>query len=529
MCAKDDDNALWIEQLAQQGKGQVIPGFMFCPFYPLTSPMLEWLKAKSVLALILLMVIWGIFGAPLVAVLSAESFAAAFSFTYWLAFLPPSLGLTLLANLLLYAVIHVVEYPELLKRSFERAGKTTVNAWLSQLVGHKMWAGDDTYVLLNNLRSEASNQPAKWVMLNFLSRVVDDTITNNPPISRFDVHASRDWTLCEYSLFLSRNMVHAETSVRWQVTPTDFFHLLLPDFIAYVLACVDILRYGEPSVKPGSHLAPKNMFVDDLANKNQQHNLAVLTTICQELFELPPTTTPVLKEEDLKLKDLEFFRHVVLNIAKEYGIENLEGHPCPSTNEIHKKFSTVVLPKYLGSILPHLKAFREAAPTEEKRRVVFFGKEGDISNEPVAKDVVAKYWPKSSADFTDPFLKWPNWGKAMRRDIVEHALDLFVDTCGGKERLVFDAAADNTNYRLGDIGIYDHRFVIESKAAKGDGRLMRKVWMTYWSPTEDPKSGAPEDKLFNDVNEALKAEDHMHDGVYVQTYDQFKLHILAQL
>lgn len=509
------DAGLWVDQIVKEGQEQrwrLLGGFVLCLGYPLLSQPYQWVKQRArgwvyaVLAVHFLLTTFlglGITTADLFSFLGIPGVPLLVYVFGW--FL-----VTTIINLLLYSVILAVEYPSLLAREFRAAGQDAVHGWLEDVLGHKVWAGPKTSDLLTRLVENYKGRRAKWLMVNFLARVVDDLVSLPNPHTSFRVETHRRWKLLTYSEFLAGNTSHADDTIWWQVAPSDFFEILLPDFIAYALAISAFARYGTPHAHVGSIGTPAETFPAEAGYPGQ-----ALAQVCARL-SMDPNTVPqeVTQAEDDGMRDYKFFRIVLLNIAKEFGLEAISANGHLALAQVRQRFARFLVPQYLGRLLPHVKAFQDAQPSRGKLRLVFFGPVGQVDKRTTAISQIERFWP-TEAPVKTPQLSWPRWAEATQEDVLKQALELFADTCGGKPNVWFASSDEDTTYAYGDVGIYDRRLRIQSV---GDDE--RTVTVSYW-PQDEP----PEADLFRAVEAAISKQPA--PKITVVGFEPFTQHILS--
>jgi hypothetical protein len=368
----------------------------------------------------------------------------------------------------------------------------------AHILGHKVWSGENTFRLLKDLIDKWQSRQTKWLMVNFLSQIVDDAVELVTGEGDFKVVTLKKWSVNRYSSFLAKNTVHAESSVWWQVTPTDFFRSLLPEFVAYTLACVALKHYGIPTT--ANHVPPDQVFTDEPTN-GRKYSQSHLKTICASLG-IDEHAETECASTDVGLQEIEYFRKYFLNIAKEYGLKALEEGAVIDETGIFKLFEETLMPKYVTRLFPHIKAFKDAAPKSSKLRVIFFKGKCDVRSPKCASERIEKEWPHGDDELKVQDLKWPNWTKQSTEKIVEVALNLFAYTCSGEHVVAFASSSDGV-YQEKDLGIYDSSFAI-SATSSGDERT---VTLAYW-PDGAPKESA----LFEQIDTLIRTMKNGESG-----------------
>lgn len=150
-------------------------------------------------------------------------------------------------NFLSFLFVIIIDIHLILKDAFSLAMKDNVDTWLAKLLGHKLWAGDKTYKLLDSLMQDAERiGRSKWLIVNFLKEDLDKRITieslvAGDAVSELYTLRGENWTSHEYSQFLQKNLTHADKSIAWLVEPKDFFEELLPSYLAEVIVSIACL------------------------------------------------------------------------------------------------------------------------------------------------------------------------------------------------------------------------------------------------------------------------------------------------
>jgi len=159
--------------------------------------------------------------------------------------------LTFALNSLFYVFVFIFDLHNLFHIVFQRAGRDSVSEWLEDIMGHKLWAGENTYRLLEHITKESKFLGrAKWLLVAFLSADIDRKIQPDPdnkgdaygriqkvhestnPAYKITVHG---WSVRTYSKFLADNMTHAKQSINWVVDPVDLLTEIIPAHVIEVI------------------------------------------------------------------------------------------------------------------------------------------------------------------------------------------------------------------------------------------------------------------------------------------------------
>jgi hypothetical protein len=159
-----------------------------------------------------------------------------------------------LVNCAVLALLTLTDLSRIIAAAFGRQARAEVWDWMSRIMGHKMWAGENTHKLLQSLAEGLPDLGrSKWLLLNFMQQDVEskinsawDFVATNATRSAtggaeerclYEVNV-RDWDIRQYSDFLAQNMVYAEKRIQWVVDPFDFFAQILPAHIMEV--CISV-------------------------------------------------------------------------------------------------------------------------------------------------------------------------------------------------------------------------------------------------------------------------------------------------
>lgn len=383
------------------------------------------------------------------------------------------------------------------------------------LFGHKVWAGNNTHRLLKCIWENSGDKRAKWFMVNFMAEIMDDSVLADDT-KCFKLES--EWDTYKYSQYLTKNMVNAEYSIWWFVDPTDFFRIIIPEFIAYTLACISFLKFGIPTNDNTCSTAPSSVFCI-----KHGYDVAKLHEICSTLAIIPDSV-PTLEARG-ELKQEEYFRKVILAIAREFG-SSIYNDSETSFEDIRECFDDVLLEQFINVSLPHLRAFENAKPRKQtdqfsKLRIIHFYDSAtkEISDQTIANKVIGNYWPHSPNDIKTPNLMWPVSSLSWSDDLLRTALKLFAHCCGGENNVLF--ASSNT-LNIKDAGIYDHHFKIESEPVHKDG--IRKVTLSYWPKPSELSNEANFAKQI--IRTCKSPNSHGANGVKIANYADFMEYIV---
>jgi len=312
-------------------------------------------------------------------------------------------SLTATCNVLLYIVVLTFDLHNLFRVSFRRAGKESVSEWLSHILGHKLWAGENTYQLLEHIQEESrALGRAKWLLVGFLSTdidrkiqrdpdkkgdttgKIDDTLKSVHPIYKITVH---DWSVRTYSNFLADNMTHAMRSINWVVDPVDLIAEIIPAHMIEVVVSVgsiadaDIAREIEKA---------KNALADDalsikwgtlLGRYAQWCPRPLVRSVdcdrkCKRGLDKCPDSFPFEAESPHRQFDYLWYALFAGTLAALKSA-TVDGNSVKLKNGMRISW-TDVLSSYsqrediVGSlVLPHIDEFRKAACA--KRRHIYLG------------------------------------------------------------------------------------------------------------------------------------------------------------
>lgn len=351
-----------------------------------------------------------------------------------------------------------------------------IQSSVDRILGHKVWAGEKTFGMLNAMMSQRDSTRAKWFMVNFLSTLAEDSITpykrDGSPCKagepsdyyKISTRANR-WTDCTYSRFLSENMDHAETSILWAVDPEDFFENLLPWHFLYI-----IVGFGKAVCNYDFHF--------DIGSDEIQNAADIF-----DLMDSSPFAKCRPARQDISMKGMShderirYFSKSVLPMLLVFGIEAIQsGDKKAEPGYLDKIISgyRTVCAEPQGQYLPHIEAFRTASASERRLRAICLyykdaslHKSGEHTGDPLY-DAIRDNWDRSAfhEDLKRLGGKSFEWlDNEQFVSIMECALRLFAFNCGDEEPgaeknvSVFSVTDRCRDY---DIGIYDSCFVVKT-------------------------------------------------------------------
>ncbi len=552
-------NSLWTREIAKAPKYISLPSFLFVLFYPLVAPLANlakdnWREKKRYAFITCFIVLsalgvcafstgnildWLGFHAPDMSrdALSVQAKA-------WLQYLQVYfllwISITLLVNLLIYAMLLAVEYPFLMRREFSEAGRRSIWQWEKRLLGHKVWSGRNTYALLQYLMDNAAGITgrAKWFLVNFLQEELEHIIEPGGSPVLYDITVD-GWTVARYSRFLAENMAHAEDSIEWVVDPRDLFRRLLPEHIAEVLISIGV-KIDDTLADAISRLSahgPHNL--RSLLGAWSIHCPKYNSGRCKnggECNDDNRSCSGFTFRSTTHLSELDYVRYAAFKGSVQLLVESAAASTlsvdlpkqtlCVGDKKI--SFSDIKAlydereTDQLAPRLPHIREFRSASC--RKRRFVYLGKiisgkskedlilkaiQDAFSNGgvlhycqslgPDVKDVgdhdgLLKSWLYANQDSPGKPLQlqcgplaaqWDELGEDVRSLIIKWGLQLFEHTSGGPQ-IVKGAFSEDTPPRgkypgYSDIGIYDSGLVISSAPGAADSRRA-VTWQVYDGP-----------------------------------------------
>ena len=384
------------------------------------------------------------------------------------------------------------------------------------LFGHKVWAGNNTHRLLKSIWENSGEKRAKWFMVNFMAEVMDDLVlTDDTKCFKLE----NEWSTYKYSQYLAKNMENAEYSICWFVDPKDFFRIIIPEFIAYTLACVSFLKFGIPTNDSTCSTAPSSVFCP-----KHGYDAIELQKICTAL-QFTCDSVPIIENKG-ELQQEEYFRKVILTIAKEFG-NIIYTDNEPSFEDIRNCFDNILLQQFIDVSLPHFRAFKQAKPQKQtnqfsKLRIIHFHDTvtKEISDSSIANKVIGDNWPHQQNDIKTPNLLWTESSCSWSINLIDTALKLFAHSCGGENNILF---VSSTELHIKDSGIYDRHFKIESEPVNSKEGI-RKVTLSYWpKPNELSDEALFANKI---INTHSNSSTHRSNGVKIVNFADFIKHIV---
>lgn len=447
------------------------------------------------------------------------------------------------ANLLTFLMIDVFALPY--KESANELGyrlskqitnlqndlRRDINGVSEDILGHKLWARPETHQLFIGLSADKSGKRAKWFIVNFLSHLANDRIDIRKELvgDLYSISTGRnDWPISLYSKFLAKNMDHAESEILWLVDPDDFFGILLPEFVSYVLAAHVVSAFDRmPDIELDVDLEdPPSATSVFSVYERVPDGLHVDALAWQAVYQSVVTAIPsdiILQAKDPSHADDTWvtFHGSVLHPTVRFGAEIIRQSDLLPKERIVLGFERWTR-KYLDGLLPHLMAFRNADSSVFRKRVVFLG--CDMPKDPGSverwiRSKISELWGKNES-------RWRESLKDVRRvDVIDAALDLFVYTCGGEDTLSIHGSSHGQqqpadaktplSHVAWDVGWYDRQFVVSAEETN-ELPPRRKVEWYYGAPPKDATEAKTQNSwrtmLPEEIHEALVLLDAARNG-----------------
>lgn len=501
----------------------------------------KWLSLNTWLTPLLLIICWYLFGG----VVKAQFISGSGEWIEWLGITGGAIwiSLSVVVNLLFISMIEFFSMPykevsdeleDSLKRridNLESGLKKDIHRVSEEIMGHKLWARKETHQLFSGLSADESGTRAKWFIVNFFSHLANDRITINTTLTGqvYEISTGKnDWPLSLYSKFLATNMDHAETEILWLVDPDDFFGILLPEFVGYVLAAQTVAFFKKTpdidlDVDPADPPSARSVFsVYEAPPETSGLDKTAWTSLYQEVISgikadiFLAASNPNHAEETWIT-----FHEAVLFPTMRFGAAIIGQLGLLAKEEIVAGFKDWTQ-RYLDGLLPHLMAFRNVDSSVFRKRVIFLG--CDMPREPESRgrwvmDRVSQLWDQNTA----------GWAKIPKEvtsaKIVDTALDLFIYTCGGEETLSVQGSLHSAPHERAegehvgsvawDVGWYDRQFVVSAEETS-ESPPRREVEWYYGSSPKDALKPGVQDKwhsmLPSRICEALVLLDAARNG-----------------
>lgn len=317
--------------------------------------------------------------------------------------------------------------------------KKDVIKQFDNIIGHKLWADNKTYKLFEALLDDADLDKSKWLMINFLKKIIERSHEG-----KYQIHANMK--IYEYSDFLNANIDHAN-DIKWLISPSDFFGILLPEFIVYILI--------------------------DIGQKNKGYKIVLHDNSLDvdQCFDSKMDCTLYRKNETIKVEEGKKVGELRSDIMQQYlrpicicaGIESLLENMNMISLDVEKLYKETVQE---GFGLPHIEAFRLSG--SEKERILCLG--GNLDTDDISK-IVKSYWTSNKTSFnlalmascqsekcpeiTSCLHRLKNINEEVQKNIISNALDLFLFSC--ERHFEIKGYGDE---KLNDIGIYDEKIKV---------------------------------------------------------------------
>lgn len=412
---------------------------------------------------------------------------------------------TPLLNTLQYVLIFIFQYHQLIKTEFESAAKQEVGEWLKNIVGHKMWSGQKTHDLLDNLvKDQERLGRSKWILINFLQQDIENKIRNTKN-NDYKITV-QEWDVYTYSIFLQKNIIYAKNNIYWLVDPIDFLMEILPDHIVEIMILWSS-RLGDNDITRLSKLLKSNPSPD----KDQRLSTILGEEMCKYC---PYRGDGKCKWNNAVIKKCLEDCPVLIGIGEAHHPNNMKiirtAMFRKSINTISETAKDIDLtkeepldfsPVAWTFDLPHLRAFRDApVPVEKKKRSLYLGEK--VGRDEFAKKWYEKYILDPQVDYFSSVqpcyldkenhdklpLEWHGWlsvspsykrrpgqkidlqpflttpiNHRAQRFIVEQALDLFAFMSGDKKSVTgCFVNLEKNDIDSHDMGIYDRGLMIYS-------------------------------------------------------------------
>ncbi len=353
-----------------------------------------------------------------------------------------------------------------------------INEVSEDILGHKLWARPETHQLFVGLSADKSGKRAKWFIVNFLSHLANDRIDikNDLAGDLYSISTGKnDWPISLYSKFLAKNMDHAEREILWLIDPDDFFGILMPEFVSYVLAAQTVSSFNSmPDIELDVDLADppsaKSVFsVYEKPPEGSQIEESGWKRFYQNVVNGITSDISLQASDPSRADDTwDTFHRDVLLPTVSFGIEIIGRSALLPKEKIMVGFERWTH-KYLDGLLPHLMAFRNADSCVFRKRVIFLGCDmprGTPLVEEWVRKKIAELWARNEC----------RWSKILATvkgaDVIDLAMDLFVYTCGDEETLSIQGlhgkkkptGAEEAPVNVAwDVGWYDRQFVVSAE------------------------------------------------------------------
>lgn len=314
--------------------------------------------------------------------------------------------ITSLLNILFYVIVLIFDLHNLFQYCFECSGKKSVSVWLNGILGHKLWAGKNTYKLLKHVMEEnIVLGRAKMLLVDFIGTDIEKKIQYDPDeidVKKEDNEKSRksscsiykitvhDWSVRTYSNFLANNMVHATRSINWLIDPVDLVTQIIPAHLIEVIVsigsiinkdCMRIIKEAKNNLdKTGT--IKLSVLLGDYYSKWCPIPLLNIgkcspLKICATKLEDCPEKFPFKSEPSHRQYDYlwyAIFAGTLDKMEKSYvGDKNsiiINKKTTLTWQKVHQKY--MERERIVGSLaLPHIEKFRMATCT--KKRHAFLG------------------------------------------------------------------------------------------------------------------------------------------------------------
>jgi len=404
-------------------------------------------------------------------------------------------------NLVSLIVVNTIDMHMILRDAFALAMKDNVDSWLARLLGHKLWAGENTYNLFKQLMDDSSKTArAKWLMVNFLKEEVEDVFDKR---HAYALSSRKPWPVHKYSEFLSGNIEHA-SDIIWFLDASLFVGVILPTFYLYVIAIIGHLqwRYTVNIQFPGvvNEIDLLGCFgTKDVPDKDRF-----------EAMLIPRMDFRVANWDSDSEMRMDTIRQCIFPSQINLGVEALNRSRKRRMRLRGRLAEHRIMQGYhevieKNMVLPHNEAFRRS--NASKLRYICFTDsikdDGSISSEKLKNAVTQAFIAnKKKVESTVvshcQHLKLANKilarimgaggdagdDKGMmsqffgyHQDILYLALKLFEYTCGGASHCkVLELLGDNIKLiRDKDVGVYDSKIVVESEDTSSNSSNPQEV------------------------------------------------------
>lgn len=355
---------------------------------------------------------------------------------------------------------------------------------VEKLIGHKVWAEEYTFNLLEDLIKRTAGKRAKWFIVRFLANLADDRISHVDGDCSYllTTDSQGTWHVCRYSKFLSENMDHAEGSVRWLVDPGDFFGILLPELMGYIIASCAVDRFGLPNIAFDDDPTSFNDAYRQIARKAAESFSKDENSVLTELHSAWGSSLINFKEH-LEKKQYDAlwksFHGCVIHPLTTLGIQLLNNGYTPEEQTVLNSYKALHK-KYIKHVFPHLEAFRRSDVADKKRVILLWSDTETESDTQWIDGAIRKSLEKHFSQWNTAYLRVAN------KELLSLVLKLFEYLSGDDKAISvcsFKGTLSIENVAF-DIGIYDYQFVVRSRRKVLNGDTQTSTGSAQANPYE---------------------------------------------